>query len=977
MLKKGIASITLFAVVLIVLLFSSTSKANADAPMRKTVDNTHPINLIHFIGEQWEGDIRDVWNAVPSSVKPNSVIMPIIELKDDLSTTESLLTALADKCDANQIPIVLSIISGEYTVSQEIPIAFLENLINTHSYLIGYHAAELYNSVPWFGEAGGNHSQYVADLINMLANYGGLFVWTDTNVFGTNGILMDWIQNNSNLIGAMRAHKDNVILMYKQSYENASTDSLFLGLWLAGLIGNWGEATDAWTWPLNGYGGLYGSGSAGADWNRVVTWPEALYGSDIVRGASEGATAFLQEAGFYTGVAKATKLSTTGWSATASNTYSANTTAMAFDNNINTRWANGANQSSSQWFTLDMGASKLFSRVSLKLIHADQINYMRGYKVYVSNDGVNWGTGVATGVGNSVGDNTDIFFPQQSARYIKIALTGSTSGIWFSISELEVYNSNLTPTYKNVTIPLLTKFIDGTFTIPSRADVLAKNKVAYIGKPAWSVPYYGPYSGLYLNNGRYGIIPLLPTNANSTEKANFENNLTVQKDAAYFNTLYPAEVSQSNTFASRNGNQWYWMNNSENTNVTQFSTMIPKINTAQSFRVEAGPHTFAIIKEATDKFTVHLNNYRVDKTSLHNGTTSINDLTSVINWVGGSYTTSPDVSALRTTVIKVKGTHNGSQPQLTISGDNGYTYTEEFDNTSKEYVLTIQHNGPVNIVITCDGTSVPSTKLSTSGWSATASNTYSSYTTAMAFDNNINTRWATGASQANGQWFTLDMGKSARINKVIAKLISADVSSNYMRGYDVFVSSDGTNWGSKVATGVGSQTGDTTILFPEQNARYIKIVQTGSATGLWWSFSELEVYGQTDLMTSNWTATASLTAASNTPNLAIDYDINTRWATGAGQANGQWYQLDMGESNTFSQITIKLPSSDLVNYMRGYQVFVSTDGTTWGSAIATGVGNSTGDTVITFSPQTARYIKLVQTGTSSTYWWSLSELVVG
>jgi hypothetical protein len=54
-------------------------------------------------------------------------------------------------------------------------------------------------------------------------------------------------------------------------------------------------------------------------------------------------------------------------------------------------------------------------------------------------------------------------------------------------------------------------------------------------------------------------------------------------------------------------------------------------------------------------------------------------------------------------------------------------------------------------------------------------------------------------------------------------------------------------------------------------------------------------------------------------------------------------------------------------------VFVSNDGSNWGSALAT--GNPTTQLVtISFPSQTARYIKVVQTGTVASNWWSIAEL---
>lgn len=47
----------------------------------------------------------------------------------------------------------------------------------------------------------------------------------------------------------------------------------------------------------------------------------------------------------------------------------------------------------------------------------------------------------------------------------------------------------------------------------------------------------------------------------------------------------------------------------------------------------------------------------------------------------------------------MNGAYNGGSPQINISGDNGYTYTQQWNAANKDYTLTIQHNGPVDITI--------------------------------------------------------------------------------------------------------------------------------------------------------------------------------------------------------------------------------------------------------------------------------------
>lgn len=123
------------------------------------------------------------------------------------------------------------------------------------------------------------------------------------------------------------------------------------------------------------------------------------------------------------------------------------------------------------------------------------------------------------------------------------------------------------------------------------------------------------------------------------------------------------------------------------------------------------------------------------------------------------------------------------------------------------------------------------------------------------------------------------------------------------------------------------------------------------------------------LSRTGWTATASLNsgAAGN----ALDGNVSTRWDTTAVQVNGQWYTVDMKENNTFNKISLDITASPN-DYPRGFQVFVSTDGTNFGSSIASGAGTST-ITEITFPLQTARYIKIVQTGSAPGNYWSIHE----
>jgi len=359
------------------------------------------------------------------------------------------------------------------------------------------------------------------------------------------------------------------------------------------------------------------------------------------------------------------------------------------------------------------------------------------------------------------------------------------------------------------------------------------------------------------------------------------------------------------------------------------------------------------------------------------------------------------------------------------------------------------------------------TALSRTGWTAT-SNPTSGDAPGNMLDGNTATRWSSGTAMVNGQSFTVDMKATKTFNRVVLDAASDD----YARGYQVFVSGDGTNWGSAVASGTGN-TQAITVDFAVQNARYIKVVQTGTSPN-WWSVAEFNVYyngtpgggdtqapstptGLTATATSSsqinlswtastdnvgvtgydvyrggalvgssattsysdtgltastaysytvkakdaagnvsaasaaasattqagggtytalsrtgWTATSNPTSGDVPANL-LDGVMTTRWSTGAAMTNGQYLVVDMKAAQSFNRIV--MDSTNAANdYARGYQVYVSNDGTNWGSAVATGTGNAAVITV-DFAAQSARYIKVLQTGTSSS-WWSINEFNV-
>jgi hypothetical protein len=130
----------------------------------------------------------------------------------------------------------------------------------------------------------------------------------------------------------------------------------------------------------------------------------------------------------------------------------------------------------------------------------------------------------------------------------------------------------------------------------------------------------------------------------------------------------------------------------------------------------------------------------------------------------------------------------------------------------------------------------------------------------------------------------------------------------------------------------------------------------------------------TPLSESGWTASSNTnSAAGDAPANAIDGNGSTRFSSDADQASGMYFQVNMGSAQTFSQI--EMDSGGYAgDYARGYNVEVSSNGSTF-TSVATGTGTSSPETV-TFTAQTAQYIRVVLTAGTTTNWWSIVSFTV-
>lgn len=172
--------------------------------------------------------------------------------------------------------------------------------------------------------------------------------------------------------------------------------------------------------------------------------------------------------------------------------------------------------------------------------------------------------------------------------------------------------------------------------------------------------------------------------------------------------------------------------------------------------------------------------------------------------------------------------------------------------------------------------------LTRSGWSASADSNYGGgYLPANLLDGSPNNVWISG-SAAPPHWFVIDMGASKTFDTIQLVTRNDGYNSNQPKQYDVYVSDDGSTWGSSIGT--FNDPADQGVAHNHQlgatyTKRYIKINITQN-----WSGNEAtcgEFYAGTTVSPATQNTATATSDTTTGPHVRTSTHDSTGWAVAA------------------------------------------------------------------------------------------------
>ena len=204
--------------------------------------------------------------------------------------------------------------------------------------------------------------------------------------------------------------------------------------------------------------------------------------------------------------------------------------------------------------------------------------------------------------------------------------------------------------------------------------------------------------------------------------------------------------------------------------------------------------------------------------------------------------------------------------------------------------------------------------------------------------------------------------------KVVLHGLTGPVNGKTYPGEMISMATNGDAWIANVLSYVRNSFGNTLGFVSEADVARIH-QQTADRTTPWTMQELLTSVPQSIGNMEAWKVSAS--DGGQDAGKAIDGSAASRFTTGKSMAPGMWYQVELPETTELAGLIVDAGSSKN-DYPRGYKIQFSDDGNTWAEPVAEGKA-SEARLALDFAPQSARFVRITQTGKHRLF-WSIHQL---
>lgn len=609
-------------------------------------------------------------------------------------------------------------------------------------------------------------------------------------------------------------------------------------------------------------------------------------------------------------ISSGTSLDRAGWGVTAS--VGASPAAMV-DGDVGTRWTTGAAQTNGQQVQVDMGALVTLDNVTIDTAKntSDETDYARGYRLELSRDGSTWTT-VATGVGTRKA--TTIGFVAQAARYFRLTQTGS-SGSWWSIGELTagLYNDDYS----------LQLSMANRFGTAGAQTIIDAHQDTWITEADLDNLDAAGFNFVRVPIGWNTFLNLDGTwKQNPWEKIDWVVQELSERGIYTLIDLHTVPGggcpwgSCGRIGPNPNG---FWGSST-------YQDWVVDIWEEIAARYEGNPAVAGY-----DLINEPLIDYGEDADDVAQKSAYYDRLYDAVRAIDPDHTVVLG-AFFNLGAITPPSTHGWTN---VVYEYHPYDMPNSKDWTAQNQLVTNELDGLA-------------AKLANPGVPIL----YGEYS--LYYNDDVWARFMAGLNASSVSWSAWTYKVRGTANDGFAywgmyydnqkpiPVINSDSSATFISKLGQF--------------GTGSFT---------KNTRFVATLAKYSGG--------LSTYSPTAISHAGWTATASSTAPGSSPAGGIDGVGGGSWATGSAMAGGEWYRIDMGANRTVAMVTVQTPTGNKWDYPRGFDVAVSTDGTSW-TTLATGIAYGW-KRPISVTPTTARYIRITQTG-AAPQWWTIDDVSV-